>query len=197
MEIKWYGETCFSIKGEEAQVIINPYKDIKTLLRADMVLVSDNKNYAPEIAQGMIIGIEQETKPVKVFDWPGEFEVGGIWSMAIPYQGSSIFSLIVDDIKVCHLDNLTEKLTDDVTEKIGEVDVLLVPVSDKEFTPKKAQAIIELIEPRVVIPMIGPFKTFLKEIGHEKVEERPSYKIQSRAGLPKETMDVVPLTPIL
>jgi L-ascorbate metabolism protein UlaG (beta-lactamase superfamily) len=60
----------------------------------------------------------------------------------------------MDGIKFCHLGDLGHDLDEETVQKIGEVDVLFIPIGGT-FTvdDKQAWDVIKKIQPRIVIPM--------------------------------------------
>ena len=119
-----------------------------------------------------------------------------------------IFSLNIDGFKICHLSNLGHKLTVEMLEAIGTVDILLVPVGGGDcLDAAKAHEVIEQIDPRIVIPMYyavnglkvkeAELDAFLKEVGvHSPVAEK-TLKLQATSALPQDTMEFKILEPIL
>lgn len=183
MEIIWHGQFCFTLKGNGATIVTDPF-DPK--IKADVVTMSHRKEDH---------GIEAST----VFDWPGEYESKGILITLISTdekEENLAAHFEMDGVKICHLGNLNGKLSDAALEMIGDVDILLIPVGGGEaLDSKTAHEVIEQLEPRVVIPMnfkdAGPF---MKAAGtHE--EPRESFKIKTRAELPEETTIFVQLLP--
>ncbi len=67
---------------------------------------------------------------------------------------NTIFSMAIDDMNVVHLGDLGHSLTPAEADKIGKVDVLLVPVGG-HFTidAQTAENVINTLKPKVVIPM--------------------------------------------
>jgi L-ascorbate metabolism protein UlaG (beta-lactamase superfamily) len=212
MEIIWHGQSCFTVKGRNATVVTDPYGDIGLRLpklKGSIVTISHD-----HIDHNNVAGVEGDPK---VFDWPGEFESGGVLMSAVeaPHYGEGaddeakkrgktlMFHFEVDGIKICHVGDLGQKLTDEMIEKLGDVDILMVPVGGN-FTidHKVAHSVIEQIEPRVVIPMhykidgltvdIGELEPFLKEVGmHEPAEDKLVFK--NRGALPTDAMKTVVL----
>lgn len=142
-------------------------------------------------------------KDTKVFDWPGEYEsrnifIQGITAYDRPREKDSdkkdeaekmiIFAFEMDGFKICHLGNLGHKLTPEMLEAIGDVDVLLVPVGGIDcLNAEKAHEVIEQIDPRVVIPVnYKDPSAFLKEVGVSASQKEKIWKIQSPANLPQE-----------
>jgi L-ascorbate metabolism protein UlaG (beta-lactamase superfamily) len=107
---------------------------------------------------------------------PGEYEVKGVTIKGIQTKFkekiNTIFTFTFDNIKVCVLGAINEKLEADVKDQIGDIDMLFVPVSDdKEKTflnPKDAVYVANSLNAKVVIP-VGydemSLPTFLKESG--------------------------------
>ena len=144
----------------------------------------------------------------------GEYEVGGISVFGVQTyhdanQGverglNSVFTILLDDIRVCHLGDLGHALTADQLEAIGAVDVVLCPVGGQmTIDPAQAVQTIHALEPAYVIPMhyqtadhdpqlFGELKTlenFLQEYG---MDAPPVPKLHvEKTSLPEETELVV------
>lgn len=191
MEIKWHGNTGFSLKGKEATLVINPDEQAGKLT-GDVVLSSlkEGENVEVEGAQ-------------KVFDWPGEYEIKGIpvigfqaWTKSRSKEedegkaGEStiIFYFEIDGIKICHLGELGHVLTSETIKQIGDVDILMMNIGGKSnLDSKKAAEIIESIEPRALIPMgDSDFEVALKNLGADNIEEKESFSIKSTSELPDD-----------
>ena len=90
---------------------------------------------------------------------PGEYETKGIFVYGIPaspngQQKNTVYKIISEEISVAHLGNLSSQLTDEQVDRLGNVDVLLIPVGGgNSLDSKKANEIISQIEPRLVVPM--------------------------------------------
>ena len=206
MEITWHGELCFTIKGKKTTLVIDPYEDGKHLLKktkVDTVLLTNDYN-----EKAKLIEINKEAQ---IFNWPGEYEVQGAAIVGIPAYTSQkeegdpskgrivVFSMLVDDLRLCHLGLLGEELNDETLSKIGDVDILMIPVAGPHsLDPKKAHAIIEAIEPRMVIPMNykdEQIDLMLKEMGIAEPKKFDTLDIKGKAQLPEETTDFVLLNP--
>lgn len=192
MDIQWHGENCVSFKGKAGTLLVNP-NDAK--VSADVVLMNSlNREH------GSLTGFGKETR---VFDLPGEYEARGIFIQGItaydrPREKDAdkkdsaekmiIFSFEMDGFKICHLGNLGHKLTPEMLEAIGDVDILLVPVGGVGcLNAEKAHEVIEQIDPRVTIPVnYKDPSAFLKEVGIASPQKEKVWKIQSPANLPQE-----------
>ncbi len=213
MEIVWHGMNCVRLMERGlAAVVTDPYDSSVGLTlprpRADIVTISHQDS-----ACGYTRGVRG---PFRVLDTPGEYEIGGVFITAVASyadkkKGSArglntIFHFDYDGLTVCHLGHLGHVPTQAQIEKLGAVDILLIPVSgDGGLDPAAASEVVSLLEPAVVIPMrykipgvslaLGTLSRFLKQMGVEKAAAVESVKL-SHASLPSETTIVV-LTPKL
>jgi len=217
MKIAWYGQSCFRLivkvnNGEKITIFIDPFdKEIGLTPprgNADIVISSHNHHDHNNI--------QSLGGTPFVIDGPGEYDVKkvfikGVYSYHDDKKGeehgiNTISVIEVEDLKVCHLGDLGQKELSDVQlEKIGEVDILMVPVGGN-FTIDGSEAvkIINQIEPSLVIPMhykipnvsvkLDGVDKFLQEIGTEK-ETMEELTIQKK-DLTEEEMKVVVMKPI-
>lgn len=198
MDIIWHGHSCFTIKGKDATIVTDPFELGAKLpkFKADIVSLS-GEGKIPEI-----------DGTAKVLDWPGEFEVSNvaIVSLIPTNEQSIIFTFVLDGIRICHLGYLSQELSDEVLERIGDVDLLFLPIGGTPVLDgKMAQKVMEAIEPRIVIPMLfaateselklaGP-EDFLKAIGKTELEAKDKYTLAGRASLPESNVEFVLMTP--
>ena len=208
MEITWYGQTCFRLSERgRAVVVIDPYPPDVGLTfsrpRADVVTVSYDDPQCRYTS-----GVRG---PFKLFDGPGEYEVGGVFITGIATfadgkRGASrglntVFTFDFGGLTVCHLGRLGHVPTQSQVENLGTVNILLVPVGGGgSLSPARASEVISLFEPSLVIPMyykvqglqvsLGTLGRFLKEMGLEKMDSQEVLKV-SRTGLSEETQVVV------
>lgn len=194
MEIIWHGNTCFTLKGKNITAVINPDKQAGNL-KGELVLSSLRDDTA-------------EVKDAKnVFVTPGEYEVQGVaitghraWKQSkskeeeAPSDPTIIFCLEMDDVKICHLGDLGHTLTSEMVNQIGDVDVLMIGGNGDNLDNKKADEIIEEIDPRVVIPMgVKNSSKVLEEWGVEASEPQDKFVIKSLSDLPDDKQDYVVL----
>ncbi len=206
MEISWFGQSCFKIKGKNATVIIDPYDPDYTGLKlpkdmsSDVVLVShDHKDH-------------NFTSGPMVFDKPGEYEVGGVVITAVSSfhdnsEGqergvNNIFHLLFEGLDIVHLGDLGQaKLTEEQINEIGQTDILMIPVGGVyTINAEAASDIVSQLEPKIIIPMhykieglkfeLDGVDKFLKEMGAEGAVPLPKLSI-SKDKLPEEPQTVV------
>lgn len=215
MDITYLGHSAFQLKGKRGSVVMDPYQAYVGFslpsVSADIVTTShDHPDHNAITAVG---GTARRDKPF-IISQPGEYEVAGISVFGIESfhdanQGvergrNTIFTVWLDELRVCHLGDLGHPLTNDMIETIGSVDVLLVPVGG-HFTINAAQAveIIHQLEPAYAIPMhfktpdhdekvfgdVQELQVFLKEYGMNP-SPQAKFKIE-KGSLPEETELVV------
>lgn len=214
MIIQYYGHSCFKLSTkpagrgqEDVSLFIDPF-DRSIGLRppqghADLVLVShhhhDHNN------------VEALKGSPQILDLPGEYSVKGINIIGIPSfhdenQGkdrgqNTIYVIECEDIKLCHLGDLGTMLSEKQLEKIGTVDILMIPIGGN-FTIdyKKAIETIRKIEPNVIIPMHFKMKNstvaiddeakFCSEIGNCS-KDRPLKINLKKKDLTEKQMEVI------
>jgi len=212
MKIKWYGHASFLITSDEGmKLITDPYESGayggqlaygKIQDHVDIVLTShDHADHndvkdlpgSPEVVKG------SGSKTLK------GISIKGIPTYHDPSKGSerganTIFNIVVDGIRVCHLGDLGHVLSDQEVAEIGPVDLLMIPVGGYyTIGPKEATRVAEQIKPKVLIPMhfktpkcgfpIAPVDDFLK--GKSNVKRlKASETAYHKGALPKH-MEIV------
>lgn len=200
MELTWHGWSCFRLKGKEASIVTDPYTlpSPSTLpkLTPDIVILSD-RQHAELPPAG----------PFKTVSGPGEYEVRNVLITGTPAfshgkRAGTFFRIEMDELVLCHLGQLKEPLSASQVEGLADVDVLFVPVAgqDESIDAAKAVEMINLIEPRIIVPMhfeltaLGtagtPVEKFCHEIGQTSVTPQPKLTV-TKTSLPAEPMVVV------
>ncbi len=212
MEITYLGHSSFRIRGKNATVVTDPY-DVSMVgmkfpkhVAADIVTVSHD--HGDHNAAGEIEG-----SPF-VIRGPGEYEVKGVGVVGLPAfhdeeKGAkrgrnTLYRIEIDGVAVVHLGDLGHTLSTKEIDELDGVSVLLVPVGGVyTIDPAQAVAVVNEIEPAVVIPMhyqrpeldqkafggLAPVSAFLKEIGKDVT---PQAKLTlTKEKLPAEMQVVV------
>src|SRR3989344_3177064 len=207
MQVSWKGQACFSViaqrnKQEQVKLVIDPFDPSIGLkmpvLEADLVLSThDHEDH-------------NNVKAVKgpaggapfVITGPGEYEVKDISIQGIPSfhdekEGkergkNTIYVIEAEGIRLCHLGDIGQaELTAEQVSKIGNVDILFVPVGGVyTIAAKGASKIVNQIEPRLVIPMhyflpnlkfkLDKVDDFLKEMGVKNEEPQNKLMVKLR-----------------
>ena len=157
MDITWYGHSCFRLRERGVTAICDPFIT-ETMgialpkLRADIVTIShDSPGWAQSM--GKIIGGEP-----KILRGPGDYEVKQVLVTGLPTalngRRNVAFFLDFAGLTVGHLGDLGQAPSQRQVEELGDIDVLLAPVSGPH-TPdvSRIAEVISLLDPRIVVPM--------------------------------------------
>lgn len=76
------------------------------------------------------------------FTGPGEYERKGVFVEGIQPNGNgTVFTIRAEGISVCYPGTLSEKINDEAAKMIGDVDILMVPLGQKNSLDlKKARS---------------------------------------------------------
>jgi len=214
MTIQWYGQSCFQIiasrnRGEETSIILDPFSEEIGLklpkLEADLLLIThqhhDHNN------------IKAVTGNYFLIEEPGEYDVKNVTVQGIAsYHDNSqgkergeniIYSIGVEDLKICHLGDLGQKeLTAEQLEKIGEVDILMIPIGGTyTISDREAAKIMSQLEPKITIPMhfalpklkvkLDTLDKFLKNFGIKNLMPEKKLSVKKKDLLAEEAKIVV------
>jgi len=214
MHIFWKGQSCFQItttqgKNNQVNIVIDPFDESLGLrlpkLEADILLVShshsDHNNVKAVSGNSILI------------EGPGEYEIKEVFIQGISsFHDSSlgkerglntIYTIEAEEMRLCHLGDLGQKeLTAEQVEKIGEIDILMIPVGGVyTISAKEAMKVMSQIEPSITIPMhyqIPKLKTkldsldkFLKTMGIKRIEPLPKLSIKKKEISPEEAKIII------
>jgi len=222
MTIQWYGQSCFQIiasrnRGEQTSIVIDPFSEEIGLklpkLEADILLISHEHRNHNNIKA---VAAPTSGYPIFLIKEPGEYDVKnvilqGISSYHDNSQGKErgeniIYTIWVEDLKICHLGDLGQKeLTEEQLEKIGEVDILMIPVGGTyTVSDKEASKIMSQLEPKITIPMhyalpklkvkLDSLDKFLKNFGIKNLEPLKKLSVKNK-DLSSEEAKIVILKP--
>ncbi len=182
---RWFGQGCFlMVTSQNTKIIVDPmqiagYK-IPSDIKADIVTVShehgdhnkvDAVSGSPIVLRGLSGEvIDRKIKDVRFFT---------VDSFHDDTQGSqrgknAIFIYEFDGIRVAHLGDLGHVLTDAQVQKIGKIDVLMIPVGGTyTIFGESADKVVMQLKPRMIVfPM--HFKTdqaqFLPYSGEDYIQ---------------------------
>jgi len=193
----------------QVKIVIDPFNEEVGLrvpkLAADILLIthshSDHNNVKAVAGQPFLIS------------GPGEYEIKNIFIEGIPAwhdtsmgkeRGeNTIYTLESEDLKICHLGDLGQKeLTEEQLEKIGEVDILMIPIGGTyTISAKEALKIMSQIEPKITIPMhyslpkirikLDGLDKFLKSLGIKSIMPENKLSIKKKDISPEEARIIV------
>lgn len=209
MDLTWLGHACFRMRGREGVVLTDPPdpKSGHAIPKTEAAIVTISHDHSGHASLKSVGG-----EPV-VLRGPGEYEVKevlvtGVGTYHDDAKGSArgrntVFAIRLDDLVVCHLGDLGHELPAGDLERLGDVDIVLVPISggDVNLTAAKAAEVIHQLEPKVVVPMSfdpeetkkkdAPFERLLHELGVKELVPVPKLSV-TRGSLP-ENVQVVAL----
>jgi|SRR6185369_6846215 len=166
MVITNLGEGCFRLQSGETSLLLDPAGN---RLKADLVLrtaaAADAVDGSPD-----------------TISFPGEYEVKGIEveGYGIAEESTAkviktVYAVTWEEIRFVFLGQLSNPPQADVLERIGDPDVLILPVEeDHFFDPEAAVQLVKQIEPKVAIPSFAAekdLKILRKEMGQNAPEE--------------------------
>uniref|UniRef100_A0A7C5V1E6 MBL fold metallo-hydrolase n=1 Tax=Caldicellulosiruptor owensensis TaxID=55205 RepID=A0A7C5V1E6_9FIRM len=176
MKITYLAHASFLIETESGvKILTDPYDNSVGYtvfeLSADVVLTS-HKHFD-----------HAYTKSLKgdyvLVDKEGEFNVKGVKIKGIKTfhdkekgqkRGENIVFVIEDKFSVAHLGDLGHELAETELEKMGQVDILLIPVGGVyTIDAKEALNVAKAVNPKIIIPM--HYKTEKLKFDLGKVEE--------------------------
>lgn len=206
MDITWLGHACFRLRGKEVTLVTDPPdpKSGHAISKTPAEIVTISHDHPGHSSLRSIGG-----EPV-VLRSPGEYEVREclVTGLASYHDGqrgkergrNTVFVVRLDGVVVCHLGDLGHAMDEAELEALGDVDVLLVPVTgpDTNLTAALAADVVHQFEPKVVVPMSfdadgkkeSVYKRFLSEMGVKDVAALPKLSV-TRSNLPSELQVVV------
>jgi len=223
MQIEWYGQSAFRLSSARETVFIDPFGDLSQIaggrgvlfdyppitgVSADLLLVTHehfDHNYVETIGGDHTILRSTAGR----LDSP----IGEVTAIASEHDEAAgtergpntIFVFMLEDLRVCHFGDFGQStLRDEQAAAIGPVELLILPVGDgPTIGAGQAQAIVERLRPRWVVPMhyrtaridfLEPADAFLELSAH--VQRLPT-AIFDTAALPTEDepIAIVPAAP--
>jgi len=223
VNIRWYGQSAFLLRGGHA-VFIDPFGAMEGLaargmqfdyprvegVEADLVLVTHEHgdHNAVEVVGGSPPALRSTAG---TFDSP----VGEVIAVASEHDDvagtkrgpNTIFCFGLDGLRICHFGDFGQAgLRDEQRRAIGDVDVLLLPVGGGPTVGgEPASAIVRALQPRLVVPMhyrtdavnfLEPPDAFLDALGARVDQLSESELVAEQIlGAPGEPTVALPAAP--
>jgi L-ascorbate metabolism protein UlaG (beta-lactamase superfamily) len=176
----YHGQLSLKLQMGDTTIAINPIsKDSGkkvTRFGSDICLVSANLDICNGTDQ-----VENAGRAPFVIKGPGEYEVKGITFKGVETKFkwkaendssekiNTSYLFVFDNIKICVLGVVNEKLSAELRDAISNCDLLILPVCEGTFlSAHDAVVVANNLEPKMVIPVGFDDKTlpiFLKEAG--------------------------------
>ncbi len=207
MSIEWRGEGCFETKsiGDKVSLMTEiPSRDsgISAPRKKTDIYISIWSDLSDSL-----FGNESDDR--FLISGPGEYEVKDIFIKGVKISKidnvmKSAYLIELEGIRIAYLGEVNNKDINQEWEGLFEgVDILILPVGDKEFlNSQQAAGIINQIEPKIIIPShysipeskikYDKLDSFLKEMGVGNVEVENKLLIKKK-DLNFEGVKIVPL----
>jgi L-ascorbate metabolism protein UlaG (beta-lactamase superfamily) len=161
LQIRWHGHSCFEIKND-ITLVTDPH-DGRSIgiptpsVVGDIILVSHdhfdhNSTKTVEKEDSKIIKDDRKRNISNI-------EIRGVEAFHDDARGAKrgkniMYKFTIEGITFCHMGDLGHELDDETVQKIGNVDILFIPVGGN-FTLDDRQAwnVINKIKPRIIVPM--------------------------------------------
>jgi len=206
MKIKWLGHASFVLFSEKGTTLVtDPYDESLRYpfpsTPADICTVSHDHfdHNCTRRLKGKPRIVRKadavEEKDVKIVG----FNTFHDTSRGRDRGGNILFKITMDSLDVLHSGDLGHTLSPEDAQRIGRVDILLIPVGGTyTIDAQAATKVVETLKPRVTIPMhykttyldfpITPVEDFLR--GKKNVRKLSLYQV-TRETLPKEDETIV------
>jgi L-ascorbate metabolism protein UlaG (beta-lactamase superfamily) len=161
LQIRWHGHACFEIKND-VTLVTDPHdgKSIgipAPIVAGDIILVThdhyDHNSVKTVEKDGSKVVTDGRKRNIS------DIEIRGVESFHDEVEGAKrgnniMYKFIMEGIKFCHLGDLGHELDEESVQKIGDVDILFVPIGGT-FTvaDKQAWKVINMIKPKIIVPM--------------------------------------------
>lgn len=153
MDLQFYGANCVTLSLKNTRVVIDDnLADLggKSVTKAGDVALFTGAHGLP--AAGVKLSL----------DAPGEYEVSDVSITGIPARShldeggtaATMYKITAGDVTVLVTGHIYPEFTEKQLERIGLVDIMLVPVGGSGYTldPVGALKVIKAVEPKIVIP---------------------------------------------
>lgn len=207
-ELEYKGANCVVITTKKVKLIIDPklslvgLKDIST---KDFVELDTEERFSTNNPESNLI-----------IEGPGEYGIADLDIKGIPCRRhldnetegmlSTMYRIEIGELRVGVIGNIDEKLSDEQLEKLGLIDILIIPVGGNGYTldATGAAGIVRLVDPKIVIPVHyadnsikyevpqGELSLFVSELG-VPVETVSKYKLK-QLPIVQTTLSIIEVT---
>lgn len=151
LKISYYGHSCFKFSSENVSLVIDPYQGVPNL---QMPFVSSNycicsHNHADHNATNYV-----ELIPTEAFINIEEIKVPHDHHEGSHRGWNKIHIFMLGGYKIAHFGDLGCIPNKEVLEKLKKLDIVLAPINGfYTISAKELKQIIDIIKPRLIIPM--------------------------------------------
>lgn len=155
MTVTWLGHSCFKVESGGYSIVLDPYADGNvpglSYLRDEANLVLNSHSHDDHAGKRVIKYVKETVaspfRIEKLLTFHDEME-GAL-------RGENLIHILDDgSFRAAHLGDIGCGLTQEQTERLKGVDVLMIPVGGYyTIDAGKAKKIVDQLSPRVVLPM--------------------------------------------
>lgn len=119
--------------------------------------------------------ITAHTSGSKVIRGGGEYEIGNIAVMGIQAESDAktstvrtMYAVTIEDVSLFFIGNVSSPPPIELLDKIGNIDILFIPVGKEHLEPKSAAKLAKQLEPSIIVPYpLKQIAGFLEEMGQK------------------------------
>jgi L-ascorbate metabolism protein UlaG (beta-lactamase superfamily) len=172
VQVEWYGQSAFRLRGDRATVFIDPFGDMSGAaargfqwdyppidgVGADLVLVTHEHG-----DHNAVDAVDGDAPVLRSTAGRLESPVGEVVAIASEHDEAAgtergpntIFVFDLDGVRVAHFGDFGQReLREEQAAAVGSPDLVFLPVGDgPTIGAAQAAAIVERIQPRWVVPM--------------------------------------------
>ena len=159
MDLTWLGHSCFRIRSDETSIITDPFPpSIGLELREPAPTLATVSHRHPNHSCR-----EALSGDPRVLDGPGEYELSGIYVTGVmtpkgesdpPGKRNTAYLFEIERLRVCHLGDVSARLSPRQVQELSPMDILLIPVGGGcTISASGAAEMVRALGPRVVVPM--------------------------------------------
>ncbi|AFY72810.1 putative Zn-dependent hydrolase of beta-lactamase fold protein [Synechococcus sp. PCC 7502] len=213
LSIEWLGHMSYLFTGQGQTILSHPFRPAGCTAnfpapkpKTDLILIGSRL-----LDEGFLQEVPQNTQLLYL---PGAYRVGGINLQGIRFEhdrlGGRRFGFNVAwlwqqaGIRILHMGGSATSINTDQRILLGRPDVLIVPVGggEKAYNAAEAKAIVETLNPKIVIPTyyltnkaastceLAKVDEFLALMPNIKVNNITKSKLQLTAASLPETMSI-------
>ena len=206
MEIVWLGHSALRVVSRGVTLITDPYSDSLGVsmgsVKADIVTVSNDH---PHHSYSQAV----EGAP-RVLDGPGEYEITDFYITGMGTRReesedskliNTVFTIVAEGLTLCHLGDLSQRLSPGQAEELNQTDILFVPAGGScTVGTSEVTELVNLIRPRIVVPIhywlqgyrveLDPLDKFLTEMGVAEIAPQARLNVNA-TNLPRDQQVVV------
>jgi L-ascorbate metabolism protein UlaG (beta-lactamase superfamily) len=206
MDFSYKGANCVEIVTKKATIVVDgalSHVGLKDITPKDAVQIATQAAFLPKSHESLVV------------DGPGEYEINDITVVGVPAKRhmaagnekeATMYRIATGDVTIAIVGHVAAPLTEDQLEKLGIIDVAIVPVGGSGYTldGHGAVEVVKQLDPKVVIPTHyadsstnyevpqGELDGFVKELAAAQHETTAKYKI--KGGVVPDTLTLVELT---